>query len=162
MSKTKNKKKNLAEATSNKKRKEQSKKTLNPFEVHINREKQKVIGKKGKNDRGLPGVSRAKAINKRKGTLLQEFRHKDKDNTFLDKRIGEKNRGMTMEERAIARFAAEKVRSHKKKSECLQRFLLKIFLPLTINVILFIFFSRHLQSQRRGGADPPWTDPGGS
>lgn len=39
-------------------------KKQNPFEVHINREKFKVIGKKSNFDKGLPGVARAKAINK--------------------------------------------------------------------------------------------------
>jgi len=37
---------------------------LNPFEVHVNRQKFEVLGRKLKNDRGLPGVSRAKALKK--------------------------------------------------------------------------------------------------
>lgn len=36
----------------------------NPFEVHINRVKHDVVGRKSKFDRGLPGVSRAKAVKK--------------------------------------------------------------------------------------------------
>jgi nucleolar protein 14 len=42
----------------------QKKKTLNPFEVHVNRQKYDVLGRKTKNDTGLPGVARAKAIAK--------------------------------------------------------------------------------------------------
>jgi nucleolar protein 14 len=42
----------------------QKKKTLNPFEVHVNRQKYEVLGRKTKNDTGLPGVARAKAITK--------------------------------------------------------------------------------------------------
>lgn len=65
MAKVKNKKNaNLADRVHNKKKAEANKKKLNPFEVHINREKLKVLGKKSKHDRGLPGVSRAKAIQK--------------------------------------------------------------------------------------------------
>ena len=36
----------------------------NPFEIHINRVKHDVVGRKSKTDRGLPGVSRAKAVKK--------------------------------------------------------------------------------------------------
>ncbi|XP_003707475.1 nucleolar protein 14 homolog l(3)07882 [Megachile rotundata] len=108
-------KKKLSEI-SQQKRNQQNKKSLNPFEVHINKDKQNVLGKKSKADKGLPGISRAKAINKRKGTLLQEYKLKNKANLFLDKRIGEKNVNMNEEDKAIARFAAERMRAHKKKS----------------------------------------------
>lgn len=65
MAKVKNKRNSgLADKVHNKKKSEINKKKLNPFEVHINREKLKVLGKKSKHDRGLPGVSRAKAIQK--------------------------------------------------------------------------------------------------
>ncbi|KAG7200751.1 hypothetical protein KM043_001298 [Ampulex compressa] len=109
------KKKQMSELAQ-KKRSKQDKKTLNPFEVHINKEKQKVLGRKSKVDKGLPGVSRAKAIGKRKGTLLQEYKQKNKDNVFLDKRIGERNSAMSTEDKAIARFAAARMKAHKKKS----------------------------------------------
>ena len=36
----------------------------NPFEVKVNRKKFDILGRKGKHDVGLPGVSRSKAINK--------------------------------------------------------------------------------------------------
>lgn len=107
------KKRNQSELAQHKRA--QSKKQLNPFEVHINREKQKVLGRKNKNDRGVPGVSRAKAINKRKRSLLQEYKLKNKGNVFLDKRIGEKNSGMSVEDKAMARFAMERMKAHKKK-----------------------------------------------
>lgn len=42
----------------------QKKKALNPFEVHVNRQKYEVLGRKTKNDTGLPGIARAKAITK--------------------------------------------------------------------------------------------------
>ncbi|XP_046609585.1 nucleolar protein 14 [Neodiprion virginianus] len=115
MVKVKNKKRNLAETTA-KKRDQSKKKSLNAFEVHINKEKHKVLGRKNKADRGLPGVARAKAINKRKNTLLHEYKVKDKSNTFVDRRIGEKNSAMTQEDKVMARFAAEKMKAHKKKN----------------------------------------------
>lgn len=105
------KKKNLSKFVQ-----QSNKKQLNSFEVHINKDKQKVLGRKSKNDRGLPGVSRAKAINRRKQSLLQEYKLQNKDNVFLDKRIGEQNYAMSMEDKAIARFATERMKAYKKES----------------------------------------------
>ena len=39
----------------------------NPFEVKVNRQKFNILGRKTKNDVGLPGVSRSKAIKKVRG-----------------------------------------------------------------------------------------------
>ncbi|KAF4527671.1 hypothetical protein B566_EDAN015128 [Ephemera danica] len=86
----------------------------NPFEIHINRQKHKVVGQKLKNEKGLPGVSRARALKKRKATLLQEYKYKNKANKFLDRRIGEKNSTMSNEDRIMARFAAEQTKGRRK------------------------------------------------
>ncbi|XP_034254231.1 nucleolar protein 14 homolog [Thrips palmi] len=91
-------------------------KALNPFEIHVNRQKFEVLGRKLKADRGLPGVARAKALKKRKATLLQEYKLKDKSNKFLDRRIGESNSGMTAEDKMTARFTAERMRSQSRKA----------------------------------------------
>lgn len=56
-------KRNSSDKVNSKKNKD-NKPSLNPFEVHINKQKHNVLGQKLKNDRGLPGVSRAKAIKK--------------------------------------------------------------------------------------------------
>nr|XP_034837277.1 nucleolar protein 14 homolog [Maniola hyperantus] len=117
MAKVKNKRNaGMADKVQNKKKANASKKTLNPFEVHINREKLKVLGKKSKHDRGLPGVSRAKAIQKRKETLGTEMKVMNKTNSFIDRRIGEKNNQISTEDRMVARFAAERAKQHGKKS----------------------------------------------
>ncbi|XP_026754279.2 nucleolar protein 14 homolog [Galleria mellonella] len=118
MAKAKNKRNSKLADTVHAKRREKeiNKKKLNPFEVHINREKIKVLGKKSKHDKGLPGVSRAKAIKKRKETLGTEMRLMNKTNTFIDRRIGEKNNHLSAEDRMVARFAAERARQHSKKS----------------------------------------------
>jgi len=36
----------------------------NPFEIHTNKRKYDILGRKLKHDRGLPGISRSKAIRK--------------------------------------------------------------------------------------------------
>ncbi|XP_022902470.2 nucleolar protein 14 homolog [Onthophagus taurus] len=106
--------KKKSRSTAEKANKKEVKKKLNPFEVHVNKEKLKVLGKRSKNDRGLPGVSREKAINKRKHTLLQEYKLQNKSNKFIDKRIGEKNKNLNEEDKFIARYAKLRAKSDKK------------------------------------------------
>lgn len=48
-------------------------KKLNPFEIRVNRKKHYVLGQKSKSDRGLPGVSRSKAILKVMHVSLKLF-----------------------------------------------------------------------------------------
>lgn len=112
MAKIKNKKRKISDDVHSKK--EANVKKLNPFEVHINKEKMAVLGRKLKNDRGLPGVSRTKAMKKRKETLLQEYKLQNNSNKFLDKRIGEKSRNLTEEDKLMARFTAIRKKAHKK------------------------------------------------
>lgn len=87
----------------------------NPFEVKINRKKFDVLGRKSKHDVGLPGVSRSKAITKRKDTLLKEYKHKNKTGKFIDRRLGEYDSKMAPEDKILQRFAMERQRSHEKK-----------------------------------------------
>ncbi|KAJ8338990.1 hypothetical protein SKAU_G00357760 [Synaphobranchus kaupii] len=87
----------------------------NPFEVKINRKKFEVLGQKTKHDVGLPGVSRSKAIQKRKDTLLKEYKQKDKSNKFIDRRFGEYDTKMAPEDKILKRFALERQRTHDRK-----------------------------------------------
>lgn len=114
MAKRKNKRIS-ADHVHSKKESLKAKKVMNPFEIHVNKEKLRVLGKKQKNDRGLPGISRAKAIQKRKHTLLKEYKDLHKSNKFMDKRIGERN-NMMDEDKVMARFTAIRVKAHNKKS----------------------------------------------
>ncbi|NWU13757.1 NOP14 protein, partial [Cephalopterus ornatus] len=88
----------------------------NPFEVKVNRQKFDILGRKTKNDVGLPGVSRSKAIKKRTHTLLKEYKEREKSNVFKDKRFGEYNTNITPEEKMIRRFALERQQNYGKKS----------------------------------------------
>ncbi|XP_023150377.2 nucleolar protein 14 [Amphiprion ocellaris] len=87
----------------------------NPFEVKINRKKFDVLGRKSKHDVGLPGVSRSKAITKRKETLLKEYKQKNKSSKFIDRRFGEYDTKMAPEDKILQRFAMERQRTHEKK-----------------------------------------------
>ncbi|KAM5339455.1 nucleolar protein 14 isoform 1-T1 [Glossophaga mutica] len=89
---------------------------LNPFEVKVNRQKFQVLGRKMRHDVGMPGVSRARAIQKRNQTLLREYRERDKSSVFRDRRLGEYSRSVSPEEKMARRFALEQQRQHEKKS----------------------------------------------
>uniref|UniRef100_A0A8D0EQD9 NOP14 nucleolar protein n=1 Tax=Strix occidentalis caurina TaxID=311401 RepID=A0A8D0EQD9_STROC len=88
----------------------------NPFEVKVNRQKFDILGRKTKNDVGLPGVSRSKAIKKRTQTLLKEYKEREKTNVFKDKRFGEYNSKISPEEKMIRRFALERQQNYGKKN----------------------------------------------
>lgn len=107
------KKKNLADKV--RKTKAAAEIKNNPFEVKINRKKFDVLGRKSKHDVGLPGVSRSKAISKRKVTLLKEYKQKGKSNKFIDRRLGEYDAKMAPEDKILQRFAIERQRVHEKR-----------------------------------------------
>ncbi|XP_071371803.1 nucleolar protein 14 [Centroberyx affinis] len=113
MGKAPKKKKSLADKV--RKTKTSTEIKNNPFEVKINKKKFEVLGRKTKHDVGLPGVSRSKAINKRKETLLKEYKQKDKSNKFIDRRFGEYDTKMAPEDKILQRFAMERQRTHEKK-----------------------------------------------
>ncbi|KAM4810152.1 nucleolar protein 14 [Rhinophrynus dorsalis] len=88
----------------------------NPFEVKINKQKFTVLGRKTKHDVGLPGVSKSKALKKRKETLLKEYQDRGKVSIFTDKRFGEYDTKLTPEEKMMKRFAMERQRNVEKKT----------------------------------------------
>ncbi|NXS60505.1 NOP14 protein, partial [Brachypteracias leptosomus] len=88
----------------------------NPFEVKVNRQKFDILGRKTKNDVGLPGVSRSKAIKKRTQTLLKEYKEREKANVFKDKRFAEYNTKISPEEKMIRRFTLERQQNYGKKN----------------------------------------------
>ncbi|CAK6433343.1 unnamed protein product [Pipistrellus nathusii] len=88
----------------------------NPFEVKVNRQKFQVLGRKTRHDVGQPGVSRARAIQKRTQTLLKEYKERDKANVFVDKRFGEYDSSLSAEEKMMRRFALEQQRHHEKRN----------------------------------------------
>lgn len=90
---------------------------INPFEMHVNKEKFKILGRTCKHDKGFPGVSRGKAIQRRKETLGLQFRDKHKSNHFKDRRIGKTHDGPEVSEALMnARFLSEQM-SHYKENK---------------------------------------------
>ncbi len=91
--------------------KPEPKAVVNPFEIKINKQKFQILGRPTKHERGLPGVSRAKALKKRQNTLLLEYKNKFKSNKLIDRRLGEKDPNLTVEGKMEMRFLAEKIKS---------------------------------------------------
>ena len=74
----------------------------------------KVLGRPTKHERGLPGVSRSRALKKRSETLLVEYQNRHKSNRFVDRRLGENDTGLSVEAKMEMRFLAHKIKSHNK------------------------------------------------
>ncbi|KAK6740575.1 hypothetical protein RB195_008805 [Necator americanus] len=91
---------------------------INPFELKFNRLKHDVLGKKkGSVGVGHPGLSRKRAYEQRAKTIGVEHERLGKVNKIIDKRLGEKNKEITTEEKASLRFTAERVKHLKKGSK---------------------------------------------
>ncbi|XP_028391277.1 nucleolar protein 14-like [Dendronephthya gigantea] len=86
----------------------------NPFEVRINKRRYDILGQKVKHDKGNPGISRSRGLKKREKTLLVEYKQRHKANTFIDKRFGEYDEQLSLEEKMLKRFATEKQKHHEK------------------------------------------------
>uniref|UniRef100_A0A0B7A112 Nucleolar protein 14 n=1 Tax=Arion vulgaris TaxID=1028688 RepID=A0A0B7A112_9EUPU len=113
MVKAKNRK-GISDKVRNKQR-TKSKQPSNPFEIKVNKIKHSVVNKKvQKWEKGVPGVSRSKAVKQRKDTLLRELHHMKKANSLLDKRFGEKDSTMSADEKMVQRFALERKKQMKK------------------------------------------------
>lgn len=116
MSKKKNvKRSGLSDAVVGKKSSAAKGAKTNPFEVHVNRQKFSVMNRDTKNDRGLPGVSRAKAAKRRQETLGTEMDQMHKTNRFKDNRLGG-GRFKSGEDLATAKFAKEMMNRFESKS----------------------------------------------
>mmetsp|Transcript_2659 Transcript_2659/g.4795 ORF Transcript_2659/g.4795 Transcript_2659/m.4795 type:complete len:857 (+) Transcript_2659:214-2784(+) len=89
--------------------------STNPFELRWARRKHKVVGVQGRHatDGGggevmRVGESRARAEQKRRGTLAVEMRESRKSNVFADRRIGEGDDTVNEADRYWARFQRER------------------------------------------------------
>ncbi|KAG8884046.1 nucleolar complex protein 14 [Tulasnella sp. 331] len=86
---------------------------LNPFEDKVTKVKRDVPGQKVKGVRGRPGVSKQVGLEHRKRTLLVEFDQRDRVGGVIDRRFGEDDPDMTVEQKMLGRYAREKQRTTK-------------------------------------------------
>ncbi|GMS89523.1 hypothetical protein PENTCL1PPCAC_11698, partial [Pristionchus entomophagus] len=108
--------------SSNKKKKPAARKDMNkvlqkvnPFDLKFTKSKHNVLGKNKSQAVGAPLQSRKRALESREKTLALEYKSVNKSNKLMDKRLGEKDRTLTEEEKAAKRFTEERLSSMKKK-----------------------------------------------
>ncbi|KAK3394691.1 nucleolar protein 14 [Podospora didyma] len=97
---------------------------FNPFQFKTNARGPKfdVTTLKSANDRtskgihGRPGVSKSKGEERRRETLLVEMQRRNKVGGIVDRRFGESDPTMTLEDKMIERFTREQQRGHNKTS----------------------------------------------
>ncbi|KAF9450928.1 Nop14-like protein [Macrolepiota fuliginosa MF-IS2] len=86
---------------------------LNPFDVKVTKLKHEVGGRKLKGITGKPAQSKQAGIEQRKKTLLKEWEERDRAGGIVDRRFGENDPAMSLEERMLERFTRERQRSSK-------------------------------------------------
>ena len=86
---------------------------INPFELKYSRPKHTVLNRKIKGVSGNPSLTRKKSLEIRQKTLLVEMKQKNRDSALLDKRFGEKDTSMSVEDKMLERFMKEKAKNSK-------------------------------------------------
>jgi nucleolar protein 14 len=92
-------------------REKKATRALNPFDIKQNAKiKYKVLGKKVKGQNRNVAAARAQAESKRRKVLSSQFSNRHKSNEFKDKRLGEQDPTMSLEDKMMARFQTERKR----------------------------------------------------
>ncbi|KAF5363593.1 hypothetical protein D9756_000300 [Leucocoprinus leucothites] len=86
---------------------------LNPFDVKVTKTKHDVGGRKIKGIIGKPAHSKQAGIERRKKTLLKEWEERNRSGGIVDRRFGENDPTMSLEERMLERFTRERQRTSK-------------------------------------------------
>eukprot|EP00775_Hariotina_reticulata_P008704 gene8704-8885_t len=86
----------------------------NPFELKGSKRKFDVVGKRDKDGKKNIIKQREEAVEKRRKTLLVEYKQLRKANTFIDRRFGEDDVRLDEEDKALARFQAHRIKEAKK------------------------------------------------
>lgn len=89
----------------------------NPFDKFANpRKKHEILNRKVKGENRNVARARAKAVDERKKKLLKDFKANKKSNVFADKRFGENDADISLEERMFMRFQKEKLKKSRNNS----------------------------------------------
>ncbi|RHY90365.1 hypothetical protein DYB35_009782, partial [Aphanomyces astaci] len=89
----------------------------NAFDVQKNsKSKYEVLGKRVKGQGRNVAAARADAEERRRSTLLKQFQGRKKNNEYKDRRLGEQNEDMSLEDKMIARFQTERKRQYQQRN----------------------------------------------
>ncbi|AFR93321.2 nucleolar protein 14 [Cryptococcus neoformans C23] len=94
---------------------EEIRKNLNKFDERETRVKHDVGGRNLKGVVGKPSASKQAGLEQRKKTLLPEHQLRDHRGTFRDRRFGENDPSMSIEDRMLERYTRERQRGQGKK-----------------------------------------------
>ncbi|WFC96697.1 nucleolar complex protein 14 [Malassezia brasiliensis] len=82
--------------------------SLNAFDERTARAKNDVLGRKVKGTTGRPGASKSEAIQLRREKLLPELEARHRSSSFVDRRFGEYNPHLSVEDKMLQRFTHER------------------------------------------------------
>lgn len=82
----------------------------NLFERLSNKKRFNILGRKLKGETRELGKLRSEATERRKDTLLVEYKQLRKSNAFLDRRFGEDDESLTADEKALLRFQKQRLK----------------------------------------------------
>lgn len=82
----------------------------NPFELKFTKQKHEILGRKVKGINGRPGVTRKLGLENRARTLGVELKNKNRTSMVIDKRFGENDKSMSVEDKMLARLMKEKTK----------------------------------------------------
>ena len=89
----------------------------NPFDRFANsRKKHEVVNRRVKGEDRNVGRARDKAVEDRKKRLLQDYQSSKKSNSFQDKRFGEQDATMSLDEKMFMRFQKERLKKARNAS----------------------------------------------
>ncbi|EKM59895.1 uncharacterized protein PHACADRAFT_86191 [Phanerochaete carnosa HHB-10118-sp] len=86
---------------------------MSPFDVKVTKLKHDVGGRKIAGVMGRPAQSKQAGIEQRKRILLKEYQERDRVGGIVDRRFGENDPAMPLEERMLERFTRERQRASK-------------------------------------------------
>ncbi|KAG2013183.1 nucleolar protein 14 [Coprinopsis cinerea AmutBmut pab1-1] len=84
---------------------------LNPFDEKVTRLKHDVGGRRLKGVTGKPAKAKQAGLEQRKKSLLKEWEEKGRAGGIVDRRFGENDPTMSLEERMLERFTRERQRA---------------------------------------------------
>lgn len=89
---------------------------LNTFDERVSHSKNQAIGTKAKGTVGRPADAKSASLQQRRAKLLPEYDRRHKSSSFVDRRFGEYNPHISLEDKMLRRFTEERMNRAPKTS----------------------------------------------
>ena len=90
--------------------------TLNAFDERVAKDKTDVLGNKVKGSTGRPAAAKSASMQQRREKLLPEYQSRHHSSSFVDRRFGEYDPTMSVEDKMLKRFTHERMNRTSKAS----------------------------------------------